>query len=266
MSILAGSDDGPQSFEPFLRITVLGLRDSGKTSLISSWVNNFCPLVYVPTEEPALYYNTVKIVNPLEDAEEPISALVEIEDADQQSQRGEKDVHGHKIQINLLDLTQPEPRTGEPKLPKGPLADHHAPTGRHQPISRCRMGFLLVFDSSSEDSFQGAKKLYELMEKEDPHAILSTLPLYLVANKIDKAPVEETTVKTMKAARIWAETKKIKYAEVSAMKFVKVRKLFRELVEEISTQPNLWLSDAEKEYWDKKQRTMAGRDGTCSLQ
>jgi len=47
-----------------LRITVLGSANSGKTSLISSFVNNFCPTMYSPTTvlDTLLYYKTIDLV------------------------------------------------------------------------------------------------------------------------------------------------------------------------------------------------------------
>jgi len=43
---------------PF-RITVIGTARSGKTALISGFVNSFCPTVHVKTDAPALYYKTL---------------------------------------------------------------------------------------------------------------------------------------------------------------------------------------------------------------
>jgi len=40
---------------PMFRITLLGMRDSGKTSLINAFVNKVVPEVYTSTDEPQLY-------------------------------------------------------------------------------------------------------------------------------------------------------------------------------------------------------------------
>lgn len=68
MASLFGGVEEDTGFELF-RITVLGSCCSGKTSLISSFINNFCPTVYAPTLPPndenvdsLLFYKTMDLV------------------------------------------------------------------------------------------------------------------------------------------------------------------------------------------------------------
>eukprot|EP00913_Durusdinium_trenchii_P020827 g19566.t1 len=298
----------PDNVIPFLRITVIGDADSGKTSLINAWVNNSCSTSYTPTLDPTLYHRTMKIPNPLEE-EETVTALIEIEDTYAPIRTGGIDMYGQKRDVDELIEVKPPPR--EPVVTPqyyGPFAEYEALTQlEYRPLSRCRMGFLLVFDATVEESLKTAMEMFnsiclqsatkttvprggrELMP--DPffrpdetlpvaglarrsgpataaeRAGLSAprgvsaprgatrdqsdaldegcrfeakgISVFLVANKIDKEPLAEETQKTMAAARAFAEIKELPYFEVSALKFLRVRKLFREMVEHIVLQPGI---------------------------
>ncbi|CAE7396181.1 PGA [Symbiodinium sp. CCMP2592] len=83
------------------------------------------------------------------------------------------------------------------------------------------------------------------------------ITLFLVANKIDKDPLGEQTKRNLGAARAFSELKEIPYFEVSALQFLRVHKVFREMVENIILQPQLWSSDSLKEFYQKhKQQTI----------
>lgn len=46
---------------PVVRVTVLGDEGAGKTSLVSAFVNNFCPTMHDMTKCPVLYYKTLEV-------------------------------------------------------------------------------------------------------------------------------------------------------------------------------------------------------------
>ena len=73
------------------RITLLGMGDAGKTSLVNVFVNNFCPVVYSETNDPQLYYKKVRLDS--DEDEAAYSALVEIEDT-YSSYRGDGKSYG----------------------------------------------------------------------------------------------------------------------------------------------------------------------------
>merc|ERR1712060_197913 len=99
-----------------------------------------------------------------------------------------------------------------------------------------RMGFLIVFDVNNEDSLKAAQHIFDdLMEKRPTHH-----KIFLVANKIDKDPLSVGFRRNCEAARLFAQDKGIRYREVSALEYTHVKKLFREMVEEICMQPELW--------------------------
>ncbi|CAE7414504.1 unnamed protein product, partial [Symbiodinium pilosum] len=52
---------------------------------------------------------------------------------------------------------------------------------------------------------------------------------------------------------------------VSALQFLRVHKVFREMVEHIILQPQLWSSDSLKEFYQKKKQTQI-RQEPCVLQ
>eukprot|EP00435_Cladocopium_sp_Y103_P072007 s281_g39.t1 len=91
------------------------------------------------------------------------------------------------------------------------------------------------------------------------------ITVFLVANKIDKDPLADETIKTRAAARAFAEIKELPYFEVSALKFIRVRKVFREMVEHIVLQPQLWSSDSLKEFYQNKKKVSLTQEN-CALQ
>ncbi|KAF4730026.1 hypothetical protein FOZ63_032093 [Perkinsus olseni] len=63
---------------PILRVTLLGMGGSGKTSLVNAFVNNTAIDAHTPTDHPTLYYKTVLSTRGSEGADE--WSMVEIED------------------------------------------------------------------------------------------------------------------------------------------------------------------------------------------
>ena len=95
---------------PFIRITVVGLGNSGKTALINSFVNNFCPTVYEETNDPTLYYKTVRLQSEDDDDSGGGAShcLVEIEDT-YSSFRGDGKSYGLPRDIKrFLDMARLE--------------------------------------------------------------------------------------------------------------------------------------------------------------
>mmetsp|Transcript_33109 Transcript_33109/g.72121 ORF Transcript_33109/g.72121 Transcript_33109/m.72121 type:complete len:362 (+) Transcript_33109:76-1161(+) len=64
----------------FMRITLLGASNSGKSSLVGAFVNGNCPIRYVRTDSSAVYYKMVEMIDEgeFEDVKRPV--LIEIED------------------------------------------------------------------------------------------------------------------------------------------------------------------------------------------
>jgi len=258
----------PDNVIPFLRITVIGDAGSGKTSLINAWMNNSCPITYTPTLDPTLYHRTMKIPNPLEE-EETVTALIEVEDTYAPIRTGGIDMYGQKRDVD--ELIEVKPPAREPVVTPayyGPFAEYEALTQlEYRPLSRCRMGFLLVFDATVEESLKTAMEMFNsiCLQSATKTTVPKGITVFLVANKIDKDPLDEEPIKTRGAARAFAEIKELPYFEVSALKFLRVRKVFREMVEHIVLQPQLWSSDSLKEFYQNKKKVSL-KEETCALQ
>eukprot|EP00933_Yihiella_yeosuensis_P063850 TRINITY_DN67106_c0_g1_i1.p1 TRINITY_DN67106_c0_g1~~TRINITY_DN67106_c0_g1_i1.p1 ORF type:complete len:280 (-),score=42.48 TRINITY_DN67106_c0_g1_i1:39-845(-) len=260
-------DASPDVIVPFFRVTVLGPSDSGKTCLINSWVNNYCPTVYQATQDPTLYYRTIRMSNPMRE-EELVSALVEVEDTYSWSRKGGTDSYGNEIDLKQYMDCSPNPQAAGKYM--GSFADYNANhEENYTPLSKGRMAFIILYDSSSEDSFKQAKEIYEelLTEMRRKNQEIKEISIHLVANKVDKDPlnlITQTNIKNGKAfAMDKSKTHPLGFAEVSALKFIRVRKLFRDIVEQVSKQPKLWLTDSMKEYWDSRH---GGKAEKCSIQ
>lgn len=247
-------DDTPKGpFMPFVRITVLGPADSGKTSLINSWVNNFCPSVHMPTEDTLFYYRTLRLQNPADESE-LVTGLVEIEDTCDSRQEGLE---------QLLSITARKTNQGKKYSGgggKGPMAECPAPSRIDcKPMTKVRMGFLIVFDANVEESLVEAQRVCRMLLDQGD---LSNHYLIFVANKIDKDPVNATMQRTVRAAREFAQTEGVRFAEVSALEFTRVRKVFRELIEELSVRTSLYMTQDELKQMQnlnaKKKKEAAG--------
>lgn len=258
---------------PFLRLTVLGSSDSGKTSLINSWVNNTCPSAYVPTDQATLYYRSMRIENPLAQADEDgvenlVNVLVEVEDTPGWSSRPGEAPPGKRF----LDTAPQRPvqRSGL-QPPQLALADFPRPERKkYAPLSRCRMAFLVVFDSNRPESWETAKEIVDELhrpyaDREGARKDENPPMVVLVANKIDKEPFSATFRSVLEAARRHARV-----VEVSAVEFTRVRKLFRDLVEELVLRPQLWSEDGQGVKQPEVEKSTMHQIGNvtqdCSLQ
>merc|ERR1712232_872529 len=115
-------------------------------------------------------------------------------------------------------------------------------SSNRQPLSRCRMGFLIVFDVTQPDSFIGAKQIYHELKS----SIRATHKVCLVANKMDKEPLAVKREHTLNAARELAASNGIYFMEVSALEFSRVRTLFRDALDEIVSEPEFGGKRAKK--------------------
>eukprot|EP00420_Gonyaulax_spinifera_P016694 CAMPEP_0197906842 /NCGR_PEP_ID=MMETSP1439-20131203/63565_1 /TAXON_ID=66791 /ORGANISM="Gonyaulax spinifera, Strain CCMP409" /LENGTH=273 /DNA_ID=CAMNT_0043528235 /DNA_START=59 /DNA_END=880 /DNA_ORIENTATION=- len=229
---------------PLIHLVVLGRGNSGKTSLINSWVNNICPTNNTPTEAMTLYYRTMRIQNPSESEEQQlVTALVEIEDTYPWERTG-NDCYGQPCMNKKFFAP------GEAKAyPKGGLLEGCDPPvpGPSKNIIHCRMGFIVVFDSHCSHSLETAKDICSGLKgklPEDRH-------VYVVANKIDKDSYSSAFISNLAEAREWTKTNQVRLVEVSALEFTRVRKLFRDIVETVAIESDLCLPDKKLKHAGK---------------
>merc|ERR1719265_1722483 len=103
---------------------------------------------------------------------------------------------------------------------------------------------MIVFDANSEESYTEALNIHLMLEEDlDAKKIRLKPVIYLVANKIDKDPTNTDHQKLIASAAIYSHEKMIRYMEVSAMEFKRVKKLFREMLDHIRQNQILWLLD-----------------------
>jgi len=247
---------------PF-RLTLLGPAQSGKTSLASAFVNNYCPSVYVETTDPALYYKTYhlsswkdKDKDGQEKEPEGLNVLLEIEDtyaSDAMSGRRNLDYFCHLFSTRKDHKEWL--RDGASKRPsEGPFAGMSAlKLERRIPFTALRMGFMVVFDCEDELSWQEAEEVHKQLvrgiEHDNDEYHLKLAPVVvLVANKVpmhrgdhSKEDLRPFNVqKTLGHAKAYASENKIELYEVSAMEVKKVKELFRKVMKEVAKREELW--------------------------
>merc|ERR1719188_386522 len=106
------------------------------------------------------------------------------------------------------------------------------------------MGYMIVFDSNDPKSYEEALNLHLLLKEDLARRKIKLEPVvYLVANKIDKDPQSETFFQIMASAELYSKEKMIRFWQVSAMEFIRVKKMFREMVSKIRSNQILWLID-----------------------
>lgn len=260
----------------FFRITVVGAANAGKTCLINSFVNNYCPTVYTETEDPTIYYRTVRI--PTGDSND-FEVLLEIEDTYPSKNVTGKDVYGNDRNIkDFLAMSQVVKHGAASGGEKNavsfgpPMNNQEAPERtKYRPMTKNRMGFLLVYDATDEKSFKEAVSLWDQLQTNlvqgaaaEPSKSLQGPEkpvVYLVANKIDKdgakagANITDNSelvrleiVKLRKWSQYFADKNKIRFFEVSALEFKNVRKLWWDMIEDIALKPKLWqIEEAQHE-------------------
>ncbi|KAF4750416.1 hypothetical protein FOZ63_029137 [Perkinsus olseni] len=237
---------------PILRVTLLGMGGSGKTSLVNAFVNNTAIDAHTPTDHPTLYYKTVLSTRGCEGPDE--WSMVEIEDtyssyrADGKTlsengrmapvARNVKNFLGLKRRISDAEASIGRDQVDETVLPFG-LAE--APkAGRYRPVSEGRMGFMIVFDSTSQESYEEALNIALLMEETFKRKRVRVRPVvYLVANKCDLNPDSSKYQQIAHTAELFAREQGMRSWRVSAKDFRQVGKLFREMVHDIREDPGL---------------------------
>jgi len=257
---------------PFVRLTMLGAGDSGKTSLINAWVNNTCPSSYTPTDGATFYYRTLRVQCPHQtEAEEEklATALVEIEDTYCWNKGPEeKDTYGRAFDAAecFLKLDKQDTQPDDNALPL-----RLGTVSRRQPCPQTcqRMGFVIVFDATSAKSLSAAKEIHT-MAMQEPQRNINTCYHLLVANKVDKDPWGPATRQNIRDAKDYCRQANLQFVEASAIEFTRVRKLFRDAVEEILSRPNLWMGEAAMDMDAGMTRAKSAKSGQnkedCTLQ
>jgi len=243
----------------FMRVTLLGSAGSGKTTLANAYVNNTAPTNYQPTTEARLYY-TVTRSSGGDDAS-GFSVLGEIEDTPPSDRTPSEDLN------KFFDLWSPSTkdeasRTRDPKKkdelhpydknfmrdPMLPFTTYEAPLDMgYNPLTKNRMAFFLLFDATSNQSYLEALRIHgslkEFWEKKE----LKLKPIvFLVANKIDKDPLDETFLSVMESASMYSEFNALKLYKVSASQYNGVKKLFRSAMQAVLTNQALWIMDIKQ--------------------
>ncbi|CAK9084747.1 unnamed protein product [Durusdinium trenchii] len=209
-------------------VTVLGSAKSGKTTLINAFISHSFLAVPEETLAPELYYKTMSVPAPSGTSAPPIPILVEIEDTFAPSAEG----------VGLMEqfLTSQRDHVKSEHLEL--LAGFNLPeAGEYRPLSKTRMGFLLVFDVWSEASLQEAIKLHRGLQD---HGGADGSVLCLVGNKADRAAGAQEQIR---AAQRYAAENELMFFQLAATDLRKVRLLFRQLLSAIYAKPQLWRLD-----------------------
>lgn len=243
----------------FFRITVLGKEKCGKTALINAWVNHFAPGVHTPTDYPSLYYKTVVLKEGEEEEDFPV--LVEVEDT-YASNRGDGFIydqagkHEPRNVSMFLDMGRRDTKSEAAKKAANegtlkstaPLAVYDAPkVNRYKPLTKCRMGFMFVFDAHDSNSYKEALQLHLALQEDLEKKKVRLSPVqFLVATKGDQDPTNADYLQIMQAAAVYSEEKMIKLMEVSAVDFGfknGVENLFMSMIRTIKQNQILWMLD-----------------------
>lgn len=262
-----------------MRVTILGMARSGKSSLVNNVVNNAFSASYTKTTEATLYYSVQRIQGEQD-------ALLEIEDT-----FGSNDVGDVAIRVGLTEERQVQdfydfwwPQTvsearseqirlkgqgskidhlGYARSMEKPLGLYKPPVdGVFRPLTKNRMAFLIVFDGNDETSYKEAVRVFEGLK--DYHAKKQSPiePLInFVANKIDKDPTSPLFQSVMASAKAYCDFNSVPMQQVSALQYKGVKKLFRSIVQAVRSNQLLWMMDID---------TMAEAEddgvGKCTIQ
>lgn len=245
-----------------LRITILGPAGSGKTCLINAYVNNTCPNVYTPTDDPQLYYRTLRTEQ--EDDDVLTTVLLEIEDTYSCDRNDGKDRFGRNRNANQwIIMKKPGGGANDPVGTGEPFANLPPPKeATYDPFSKGRMGFILLFDINDESSLESVQKVFGLFnDRHKPKIGQNNEPIvYVVANKIDQDPLGEEPQRLRRKAEAWQRSHcqvegnfPFQYMEVSALEFTKVRRLFRGIADELLLRPELYATEADMKATQKEE-------------
>lgn len=259
---------------PFLRITVLGLKGSGKTSLISSFVNNYFPTHFSTpdkqkTTETDIHYRTMRVQTIAENQVNAI--LVEIEDccpgappdlksAGQKTQAKSEEEEKYMAFLDIShdsSLSTECPWTRPPTGGTIPFQEYPAPEcvdfelPKPKPLTKGRMGYLVVFDLTQDSSLNAARVVVDnIFEKMESLPEANKPVVYLVGNKLDVKHIGKKERDPAVTADIFRERelnergRRFKFFQVSAKEATRVRKLFVSMVEDILAKPLLWRTES----------------------
>jgi len=261
----------------FFRVTVLGAGNTGKTCLINAFVNNFCPTVYTVTDDPTLYYRTVRMPSE-EDEGKVFSVLVEVEDTYSSNAGDPPDIYGQKRDVmQFIDMSRSRPDKAKPKDedPREkiggvkeinmPYSVYEPPTCyKYEPLTKGRMGFLIVFDVNDMQSYKEAMQIHLYLQEDLNKKKIHLKPVvFLCGNKIDKEPGNPAVNQVIGAAQEYSQKNQVKFFAVSALEFKNVKKMFRNMLADIRTNQLLWIMD---EGGDEALADMANGKGGCAVQ
>lgn len=171
-----------------VKLAVLGAPGVGKTSIIRQFVCNEFVEEYVATEKKQVFYPSV-IIN------------------------------DHLYELKIIDC---------PYIPYFPVNSLYEWTDFRGYGLRNATAYILVYDITSEESFQYIKSLREqILESRDMHDI----PIFVVGNKHDQA--EERGLSRREVANLVKKQWKCGYVECSAKFNWHVILLFKELMKAI---------------------------------
>eukprot|EP00922_Rhytidocystis_sp_ex-Travisia-forbesii_P057683 GHVS01085377.1.p1 GENE.GHVS01085377.1~~GHVS01085377.1.p1 ORF type:complete len:250 (+),score=41.36 GHVS01085377.1:46-795(+) len=235
-----------QSDFPVLRITVIGAAKAGKTSLISSFVNNSAtPRNYTPTEYCSLYYRVYRLP-PEEDEKGKLQSLVvEVEDTFSSNR-------GYNVKA-LFDMTKTPIQAdvfskglvpfGFTPPPLAPLM----PREKFFPITPGRMGLFLVFDSHSNASFDEALNLHASLNDQLEKKNEKLRPVvFLVATKIDKDIESATYQSIITQAEVYSQTMMMKLWKVSSVDGKNIKHMFEDMMRLIFGNEIMWRVEIEE--------------------
>lgn len=265
------------------RVTIMGAKSSGKTSLVNSYINHTFSQQVLPTQEPTLYYTTIRIKS--EDDDSIFSALFEIEDTFASDQSGLANWSQTKNEYESIEhdvfysMWWPIPpakakdmSSKKDVMVKGvvtqslakPLTFYDSPAthGKYRPLTKNRMGYFILFDSNDEDSYTQGLGVWEELTAFIAKKGYDTKPvIYLVGTKIDADPQSDVHKRVIASAHAFAEDKAVRFYTVSAKEFVGVKKLFRLMAQDIKAAQSLWLLDRKE---NNALEDALGADG-CSI-
>nr|CEL71152.1 TPA: Ras family domain containing protein, putative [Neospora caninum Liverpool] len=250
---------------PLLRITLFGGGSSGKTSLINSFVNNYCiPNSTFPTEWPTLFYKVCRI--PEEEGggggdSSFRSVCLELEDTYDVGRTDEgRDIRKHMTMKRRIMTVGKGMTDFTPfnlwKVPKTPSSARE----RFSPITNGRMGMIIVFDVNRKATLHKAMEIYDLIESVREYKRENIRPIiFLVGTKIDVDPTSETVQRVLGEAEVYAQTKFIRFWKVSATSGKNVNKMFQEMVYRILGCVMLWDIEYEEDSESEEE------ESSCAL-
>jgi len=233
------------------RVTVLGASEVGKTSLISAFVNNFCPTVYIETNDAALYYKTLEISVRLPSQEQAlgqVAILAELEDTyawDREGMDGSGRAMSAQKFLTPAGYVSKAGREALPPQDGEMLVACLAPeVGKYRPVTHKRMAFLVVYDVMQESTYGQAIKILDTLDKQKSEWQGRGPIVALVACKTDRLfrdmEVRSPELQRLFDAKADADRRGIKFTEMVTSDLQRVRKLFRQVFVDLHERPDLW--------------------------